>query len=120
MPRSSSQLLAKVTRWLKRRFPLTFPVRVYVRPAEAMDDHLGYLFYDEDKERAVIAIAENADVEILIDSLIEEWAHARTYFLTDTEDHSDDPWHHAPFWSEYGRIVYAARGIDWGSVRGDQ
>lgn len=107
------RLLRKLRRWASNRFPLTFPVRVYLRPANKMRDHLGYFEYDDDKDTGIIAIADSVDRESLIDTFIEEWGHARTTYLIDMEDHSDDPWHHAGFWAEYGRLQCAAREVTW-------
>jgi hypothetical protein len=107
------KLVRKLRNWASTRFPVPFPIRVYLRQREQMDDHLGYFLYCDDKERGVICLCDTADREILIDTFLEEWAHARTSHLIDTEDHSDDPWHHPGFWSEYGRLQCAAREVAW-------
>jgi hypothetical protein len=49
----------------------------------------------------------------MVDTLCEEWAHGRVVWLNDEEDDSEDPFHHASFWSEYGRIQHASRSIEW-------
>lgn len=107
------KLLRKLREWASNRFPVIFPIRVYLRPWAKMQGHLGFFEYDDDTDRGVIAIADTVDREGLIDTFIEEWAHARTTYLIDTEDNSDDPWHHAGFWAEYGRLQCAAREITW-------
>jgi hypothetical protein len=50
---------------------------------------------------------------VLLDTLCEEWSHARVVWLNDEEDNSDDPYHHATFWSEYGRIQHSSRSVEW-------
>lgn len=107
------KLVRKLKRWAEDRFPVMFPVRVYLRPREQMGDHLGYFLLDEDSERGVIALLDSQDHNSLIDTFCEEWAHARTAYLNDEEDDDDDPWHHPSFWSEYGRLVKASRQIAW-------
>lgn len=78
-----------------------------------MASHLGYFEYDDDEDRAIISILDTQDRVGIIDTFVEEWAHARTTYLIDTEDNQDDPYHHPTFWSEYGRIQQASRGIEW-------
>lgn len=92
---------------------MTFPVRVYLRDASMMCDHLGYFEFDDEAERGVISILNTQDRVGVIDTFVEEWAHARTVYLIDTEDNDDDPYHHPSFWSEYGRIQQAAREKTW-------
>jgi hypothetical protein len=78
-----------------------------------MGDHLGYFIYDDDKDTGIICLLDSLERNLIIDTFTEEWAHARTAFLCDAEDHGDDPWHHPSFWSEYGRIVKASRDVAW-------
>lgn len=116
MPNDSSwrrKLTGKLKKWAEQRFPVKFPVRVYLREKRLMSGHLGFFVMDEDEERGMIALQNNVGREVLIDTFLEEWAHARTWFLCDEEDHGEDPWHHPSFWSEYGRIVKAAREVEW-------
>jgi hypothetical protein len=49
----------------------------------------------------------------LIETYLEEYAHARTTYLVDTNDNDEDPHHHPSFWAEYGRLVKSAREIEW-------
>lgn len=107
------KLLRKLKRWAEDRFPVPFPIRIYLRPQEKMDNHLGYFQYDDDTDRAIICILDSQPRDGLIDTFIEEYAHARTSHLIDTEDNNDDPWHHPSFWSEYGRLQQAAREVEW-------
>jgi hypothetical protein len=107
------KLVRKMRRWAEQRYPVPFPVRVYLRPASQMRDHLGYFLWNEDGERGLIAILDTQDRAGVIDTFCEEWAHARTIHLCDMEDDSEDPWHHPTFWSEYGRIQQAARTQVW-------
>lgn len=105
--------MTKLRRWAEERFPVTFPVRVYLRPPEKMSDHLGFFEFDDDSERGVITIRDTQGMEGIIDTFVEEWAHARTMHLIDTEELDEDPYHHPAFWSEYGRIQQAARERRW-------
>lgn len=106
-------LLRRLKSWAEERFPVTFPVRVYLRPESKMTGHLGYFEHDEEGERGIISIADSQDRYGIVDTFVEEWAHARTIFLVDLEDHDADPWHHPSFWAEYGRIQQASRSIPW-------
>jgi hypothetical protein len=107
------KLLRKLKLWAEERFPIPYPVRVYLRPARSMSNHLGFFIYDDDSERGVISILNTQDRVGVIDTFVEEWAHARTVNLIDTEDNQDDPYHHPSFWAEYGRIQQAARERAW-------
>jgi hypothetical protein len=107
------KLLRRLKRWAEERFPIPYPLRVYLRPTGQMENHLGFFEYDDDTERGTISILDTQDRVGLIDTFVEEWAHARTVFLIDTEDYDDDPYHHPSFWSEYGRIQQAARKREW-------
>lgn len=107
------KLVRRLKVWAEERFPVTFPVRVYLRDASMMRDHLGYFQFDDEAERGVINILNTQDRVGVIDTFVEEWAHARTVYLIDTEDNDDDPYHHPSFWSEYGRIQQAAREKTW-------
>jgi hypothetical protein len=102
-------LVRRFKRWAERKFPVNFPLRYYLRAPQRLPGMHGYYQYDEDEERGVIVVADNAPADVLIDTLCEELAHARTTHLC-TED--EDP-HTASFWSEYGRIVMAAREHKW-------
>jgi hypothetical protein len=78
-----------------------------------MRDHLGYFEFDYEVDRGVICISDSQGREGLIDTFMEEYAHARCSHLIDTEDNDADPHHHPSFWAEYGRLVKAAREIAW-------
>lgn len=107
------KLLRRLKRWAEDRFPVSFPVRVYLYPQSKMANMLGYFRIDDDFERGVIAISESQDNTSIVDTFCEEWAHARTAYLIDMEDDDDDPDHHPSFWSEYGRLQKAARERQW-------
>jgi hypothetical protein len=109
-------LLRKLKRWAQERFPVNFPVRVYLRSGlKDVNGHdlLGYFLLGDDDDRGVIAISDKQDLTGIVDTFTEEWAHARTAYLIDTHDDDDDPDHHASFWAEYGRIQKAARERQW-------
>ena len=110
---SKRALIRKLKRWAEERFPLMFPVRVYLRPPQRMNRHLGYFDMDESCDRGVICLCTSLDSEALIETFCEEWAHARTTYLSDEEETDEDPHHHQTFWAEYGRIVQASRKKQW-------
>jgi hypothetical protein len=111
------KLLRKLKRWAEDRFPVLFPVRVYMRRRDQMvtDDGgmLGYFTMDDDCERGCIGVVDTLNHGEMIDTFCEEWAHARCAHLLDTEDNDEDTDHHQTFWAEYGRIVKASRGMEW-------
>jgi hypothetical protein len=107
------RLLRRLKKWADTRFPVLFAIRVYLRPSNKMDGMLGYWLFNAEDERGIIALLNTQDKETLIDSFIEEWAHARCNYLLDMEDNDADPHHHSSFWGEYGRIQRAAREITW-------
>ena len=101
-------LLAQLRKWAANNFPLQFPVRCYVRPAEKMDNAEGLFEIDDDELRGVITISDSHRSRgELIETFIEEWAHARTIFLVDrtTQETIHDP----TFWAEKGKISDAIR-----------
>jgi hypothetical protein len=117
MPRDSCwrrKLARKLKRWAEVRFPVQFPVRVCVRPAAQMPEHLGFFLLNDDADRGLIALRDSLDRDALVETFAEEWAHARTAFLCDEEEiDTDDPYHHASFWAEFGRITKAVRERTW-------
>lgn len=106
-------MVRKFRRWAGDRFPLLFPVRIYLRPRSQMDQMLGFFELSDSMESGIIAVCDDLSRELMLDTLIEEYAHARTAWLNDEEEDSEDPYHHASFWAEYGRIQKAARAIHW-------
>jgi len=105
-------LLRRLRRWASLRFPLMFPIRVVLRTGRQMGANLG-TFSMGDEDTGIIRLLNTQDRDTLIDTFVEEWAHARCAYLVDMEDNGDDPDHHPSFWSEYGRIQRAAREIAW-------
>jgi hypothetical protein len=103
------QLVRRFKRWADDRFPVPYPLRYYLRPQSMLPGFHGYFLFNDEEVRGVIVIAENATREVMIDTLCEELAHARTAHLC-TED--EDP-HTPSFWAEYGRIVMACREYTW-------
>lgn len=102
-------LVRKFKRWAQEHYPVPFPLRYYLRAPSRLPGMHGYFTYDDDSERGVIVIAKNDTPDVIIDTLCEELAHARTVHLC-TED--EDP-HTSSFWAEYGRIVMAVRERQW-------
>lgn len=103
------RLVRRFKRWAERHFPVPYPLRYYLRDPKRLPGMHGLFQYDEDEERGVIVIADNAVADVIIDTLCEELAHARTVHLCTEEE---DP-HTPSFWSEYGRIVMACRDHTW-------
>ncbi len=85
-----------------------FPVRIYLRPTARMDGCLGFFSLSDDQESGIICVRDSLDTDLLVETVIEEWSHARTAFLYDQQD-TNDPDHHPSFWAEYGRIIKASR-----------
>jgi hypothetical protein len=98
-------------RWASAKFPLSIPVKIYLRPKARMPDAFGYFNLSEEETSGTIWIREDANFDTLLATLCEEWAHARTYTLDDYG--LDDPHHHPAFWAEYGRIELARREREW-------
>jgi hypothetical protein len=107
------KLIRHFRQWASGRFPLQFPVRIRVVPASKMEGALGYFVLSDDMERGIIHVSDSLNAQLTIDTLCEEWAHGRVVWLNDEEDNSEDPFHHASFWSEYGRIQHASRSVEW-------
>jgi hypothetical protein len=77
-----------------------------------MDGVLGLYFPPQKRGgHCTIYVRDNLSRDQLLDTLVEEWAHARTYALAGGPE--DDPHHHPTFWAEYGRIQVAARALVW-------
>jgi len=110
---SRRKLIRHFRQWASGRFPLQFPVRILLLPASKMDGALGYFDLSEDMDRGIIRIRDDLNSLLMVDTLCEEWAHGRVVWLNDEEDDSEDPFHHASFWSEYGRIQHASRSVEW-------
>jgi hypothetical protein len=106
-------LLRKLKRWATSRFPLMFPVRMYLRTPKQMGGNLGTFQFDPEEEAGTIYLLNTQDKDNLVDTFAEEWAHARCAFLVDMEDRDDDPDHHPSFWAEYGRLQRAIRQTVW-------
>jgi hypothetical protein len=103
------RLVRRFKAWSERKFPVPFALRYYLRPPSRLPGLHGYFQISDEEDRGVIVIADNAPLDVMIDTLCEELAHARTAYLC-TED--EDP-HTPSFWSEYGRIVMACREHTW-------
>ena len=101
----------RTLRWLRKTFPLRFQVRIALVPDHVLPDRLGE-WYTLSDEEGVIRLRKGLSEDVLIETLFEEWAHARTDGLEDT-DGRDDPHHHPTFWAELGRISQAYRSANW-------
>lgn len=93
-------------KWLRTKFPLCKKTYVYLRPSvtNSKGQHcLGY--FRETKKCFVIELADRDDWDAILDSLTEEWTHARLYPYME---------HGIRFDLEYGHIRRAIRGIKSG------
>jgi hypothetical protein len=84
-----------------------------LRTGKQMEENLGTFTFDAEDETGAIRLLNTLGRESLIDTFLEEWAHARCAYLVDMEDTDDDPDHHPSFWAEYGRLQLAAREVTW-------
>lgn len=105
-------MVKRLRAWADQRFPVPYNVRCYVRPREKMPGYDGYFSFGEG-ESSTITIADDLTHGEIVGTFLEEWAHARTAWLTDEEHDGDDPHHHPTFWAELGRLTVAARGESW-------
>jgi hypothetical protein len=101
-------LLKKMRKWAAESFPLMFSVRCYVRPVVRMGNRLGYFDLSDDMESGIIAISDSCSRDEFHDTFYEEWAHARTAFLCNSEN-----LHNATFGAEHHQIAMAGREKEW-------
>lgn len=92
-------------RWLRRKFPLQYPVRVRLVPRSVIAKHetesVGCSLFDHTGCEILIDRSANADARI--EHLHEEWAHLLRWHLPlESETHPDE---HDPIYDViYGRI----------------
>lgn len=106
---SETAVVRRVRTWLVQRFPLQMKVTIRLKEPSLMPEALGWFWLDDGNESCTIWLRKGLGLDGLVDTLFEEWAHARTCHLTDHHEETDDPYHHPTFWAEYGRIVKAWR-----------
>lgn len=97
-------LYARTKRWLRRAFPLPFPVRVRVLPPthKKMEGACGWFLACEEG-LSLIYIAEGPE-NCMAETLIEEWAHALRHAMPIVVDYEGEP-HDSHFWTIYGSIT---------------
>lgn len=93
--------LRRVLRFLRKDFPTRRPVTV--RILDEQPGLCGLCIIDE--ERALIRLTRDAE-QVMIESLIEEWAHVLRH---DTPMPIDNE-HDGIFWAIYGAITLRYRG----------
>ena len=112
--RERARRLEQIARWMQCHFPAPCPIAVqYVDQIMSCEQHgifdhdtLGTCILDEDKKggpRLVIAVADQKDLVLLVDTLMHEWAHAVTMAFTGYQKsmHCDE------YWISHGRIYRA-------------
>ena len=97
--------LQRFERWLKSHFTVMLPVNVYlmetIEEVDVDPDTVqGICEVDPDKKCINIKMTWKAPRHQAIETLMHEWAHARTMWVTDRDDI-----HHPPeFWLDFGRM----------------
>ena len=72
--------------WLRRAFPLQSPATVQSRPLKKVHGDTEFV-----KSRFYIRIDSSASLDVKLDTIMHEWAHALTWFGAEqAEDHSDE------------------------------
>jgi len=98
--------LRRLCRWLRRNYPLRHKATVRVLPPASLPGLHGEMEFSEGKPpRVRIRIAQSSD-EVMMETLIEEYAHAIRHEccvpVVNEHDHL--------FWAIYGAITMAYRG----------
>jgi hypothetical protein len=95
-------------RWLRRKFPLQYPVRVRLVPRAAINrvhpDSVGFSTFEHTGCEILIASSESADNRI--EHLHEEWAHLLRWHLP-LESNDKPNEHDDIYYLIYGRIKRA-------------
>lgn len=107
MATDAERQLRQCARWLRRRWPLASPVRVVrVGPAVLARDHPGGAYGDCQRDtssgRFTIRIVNVGSADALVETLIEEWAHALRWHLPQYGDGAD--WHDDIFGAIHNRV----------------
>lgn len=98
--------LHKLSRWLRREFPLRRKVRIIVKPSHKMPGLHGEMeIPDKTPETAIIRIAMSTDA-VMMETLIEEYSHAARYECPVKVENEHD---HI-FWAIYATITMQFRG----------
>ena len=110
-PKKAKALAVDLTcleRWLKSHFKVMLPVNVYLVEEITVDEHeqdtdlliQGTCEVNQDSKCIDIKVAWKQEHFVARETLMHEWAHARTMWVTDRDDI-----HHPPeFWLDFGRI----------------
>tara|TARA_R100001244_G_C5076964_1_gene112859 strand:+ start:62 stop:421 length:360 start_codon:yes stop_codon:yes gene_type:complete len=97
--------LGQIMRWLELEFPTIYPVRLRVEkmPKEYKDCHGTYHCPTERCKAALIRLNKKDSLSTQIETLLHEWAHARTDpdSLSSERKHGG---HVNRFYLEFGRI----------------
>lgn len=95
--------LRKLSRWLRRNYPLRHKCSIRIRPPGRLPGLHGEMEFLG--KRIVIRIAQNTD-EVMLETLIEEYAHAIRHECAVPVQNEHD---HV-FWAIYGTITMHFRG----------
>jgi hypothetical protein len=78
--RRKADRLRQILNWLKQEYPCAKPVRLIMQPRITGEQkkHFGWVdYYDDDS--LVISLVKTYPLDVLIESLIHEYAHCRQY-----------------------------------------
>jgi hypothetical protein len=98
--------LRRLSRWLRREYPLRRKVRILVLPPHRMPGLHGEMeIPDKKPNTVVIRIAQSTDA-VMMETLIEEYSHAARYECPVKVENEHD---HL-FWAIYATITMQFRG----------
>ena len=109
--------LRQIRNWLADKFPTPYPVTLRIGPLPREDtrneDRPSHSCGDttRTKRRITIRVSDKLDWYSAIDTLLHEWAHARTYPHSTMEDKIA---HHGSQWAVVYGEIYAAYHDDYG------
>jgi hypothetical protein len=92
----------RTKRWLRKNYPLPFPVRILLRPPKTMPKQYGAFWWDG--ERGLIHISDTGHDGHMAETLIEEWVHGMRQATPVRVDYEGEA-HDAAFWALYGEVV---------------
>ena len=103
---SNYQKFRLLLKLLRKDFPTKYPVKVRRVSKKVMGDDAPFgicwlvnEYKERDKRYFQILISNKYDIGIQLDTLIHEWAHAKTWF-----DVKDNKFHSKPWTDMYGRL----------------
>ena len=101
---SKPPLFDRTRRWLRKEYPLGYPVTIRVVKDERIPKMWGCFELDAEPMRGLILIRSSLSQAHASETLIEEWAHALRETLKIPVPYDGEP-HDSHFWLIYGEIV---------------